>query len=341
MAWLSLRQWAPFKIDALGLVTILGANELDLMIGSLCYNSLTEFLPLLASSIIASDQITTPIPGTTIYNITDGIVATDIAGWLTRWLLCQDFTWNSSTLEVAIRTGGRHRRRGRVVSAIIGITVMILVIVLTVGTYDWFGLANALGMTVSILVRWVVVNENRKAIDFAVSQGLRLSSDIVKTFWVLPNGKAITVYAPRGVIINCFLTSPRPRLASGYLLVRIFGWISFGVHIVTLGMACLVNQLIAVAILIISTLLTVWRISAERFEIGSCLTFIRRDHPDPDDSRSGSYVRLQLSYAEELCMLRWNLLPQPSNEGWWRRYRIRQKKERMINIRGRDRRGTV
>ena len=341
MFWQVLKLWAPFKIDALGLVTLLGANELDLTIGSLFCNPITEFLPLLASYIIANNQITTSIPGTTVYNISDGIVASDIAGWLTRWLLCQDFTWNSSTLNITIRNKGIRRRQTWVGSAVIGIVVMTLAIVVAVGTCDWFGLTNVFAMIISSIVRLLVVDQNRKAIDIAATQGLLLSSDIVKTFWILPNGKAVTMYAPRGVIINCFLTSPRPPHQRLYIGARYLGWISFGVHVITLGMACLVNQMITVSILIISTIVTAWRLSADKFGVGSRLRFARRDHPDVGDSRSGAYIRLRLSYTEEQSMLGWNLLPQRSNESWWRRFRARQAKERTVCLQGRGRSGTV
>jgi len=100
MSLASLKDWAPFKIDALGLVTILGQAELDLTLGSLVRNRLTEFLPVLAAFVVAGDNITKAIPGFTVYNITDGIVATDVAGWFARWLLLQDFKWNSSSVRV-------------------------------------------------------------------------------------------------------------------------------------------------------------------------------------------------------------------------------------------------
>src|SRR5271170_5883454 len=95
-----LLKWAPFKIDALGLVTLLGADELNGAIGRLSKSQLTEYLPLVGGFVIASDSIRSHIAGFTLYNVTDGICATDVAGWFARWLLFRDLTYNSTTLTI-------------------------------------------------------------------------------------------------------------------------------------------------------------------------------------------------------------------------------------------------
>jgi len=96
-----LKTWAPFRIDALGLVTLLGVDELNLAIGRLACNRVTEYLLLLGGYIIANDSFAKPIPGFLVYNISDGIMATDVAGWFSRWLICQDLTWSSTTLRIS------------------------------------------------------------------------------------------------------------------------------------------------------------------------------------------------------------------------------------------------
>jgi len=77
----TLQQWMPFRIDALGLVTILGNDRVDLVLGQLTHSSLTEWLPLLGAYTIVSNRIIEPLPGFNLYNITDGITASDLAGW--------------------------------------------------------------------------------------------------------------------------------------------------------------------------------------------------------------------------------------------------------------------
>lgn len=76
-----LRKWTPFKIDASGLVTILGADEVNQFVGRLSRSRLTEYLPLVSSFVIANDGITSAIPGFELYNKSDGIRATDFTGW--------------------------------------------------------------------------------------------------------------------------------------------------------------------------------------------------------------------------------------------------------------------
>jgi len=90
----------PFRLDALGLVTLLGTQELDIAIGRLVTNHFTEYLPLLGAYIIAGESITKPIPGFVLYNITDGICATDVTGWFARWLMCQKLSPSSSTITI-------------------------------------------------------------------------------------------------------------------------------------------------------------------------------------------------------------------------------------------------
>lgn len=96
MALNVIRDWAPFHIDALGLVTILRAAEVGLNVGRLVYNCLTEWLPLFGAYTVASRQISRPIPGFVLYNINDGVMATDVSCWLTRWLLSLPLTYTAS-----------------------------------------------------------------------------------------------------------------------------------------------------------------------------------------------------------------------------------------------------
>jgi hypothetical protein len=197
------KEWQPFKLDALGLVTILGTAEMDRTIGCPNYNRCTEYLPLLAGFIIAGNNFTAPLPGFTVYNITDGIVATDVAGWFARWLMCQNFKWNASTLHIAVNAKNRFRFLNQYVSILIGLVILSPMMFIAVFTGDWFGTANVSSMLISVFVRWLVVKQNREAIDRTVLAGMTSSSQVVKTFWTLPNGKAIAIYAPRG-IIDCF-----------------------------------------------------------------------------------------------------------------------------------------
>ncbi|KAK8096061.1 hypothetical protein PG999_014083 [Apiospora kogelbergensis] len=83
----AISEWAPFQLDALGLVTIFGAKEMNTSIGNLVHSWATEWLPILGSYAVANNELTTPEQGFVLYNITDGVMATDVAAWFTRWLM--------------------------------------------------------------------------------------------------------------------------------------------------------------------------------------------------------------------------------------------------------------
>jgi hypothetical protein len=86
-----LKAWSdkvPFKMDALGLVTLLGADQVSTAIGSLQRRRYTGALPLLAAFVLAGDRLTSIQPGFTFYNVTDGFTSTYMSGWFTRWLMC-------------------------------------------------------------------------------------------------------------------------------------------------------------------------------------------------------------------------------------------------------------
>jgi hypothetical protein len=48
----TVKTWAPFKIDALGLITLLGADTTRKILGQLVYSP-WEYFPLLAGHIVA------------------------------------------------------------------------------------------------------------------------------------------------------------------------------------------------------------------------------------------------------------------------------------------------
>jgi hypothetical protein len=314
-----LKTWAPFRIDALGLVTLLGVDELNLAIGRLARNSFTEYLPLLGGYIIANNSFVKPTPGFSVYNITDGIMATDVTGWFARWLTCQQLTWSSTT----IRISGVSRRTAQVgkefISSLIGLVTLAPVLVFTCIMGDWWGFANTLSMLISVVVRRIVVGQNRLALDKATENAVAMSVDTVKTFWTLPDGKAVTIIAPRGILIGCLLTTPRPPNPRLYNYSRILGWIGFGCHVITLGMATLFCQLLSVTLLLTATTIVAKRVGDDEYRIGSNLYIERRDS-EGRDFRAAAYARLELTMKEEASMVAWNLFPHKSNEEWWNKY---------------------
>jgi hypothetical protein len=94
----SIKHWsdnAEFQLDALGLVTILGAEEVCVAVGSLQYRRFTEALPLLATFVLAGDRLTSVQSGFAMYNLSDGITTSELRGWFTRCLIGE--TVNNAT----------------------------------------------------------------------------------------------------------------------------------------------------------------------------------------------------------------------------------------------------
>ena len=117
-----IKDWASFRLDALGLASLLGATEVSNALGRLTHNRITEFLPLLASYVVANDQISDAIPGFTLYNITDAVVATDVCSWFSRWLLAQPLTYTSTTFQIAVDSE-RPKKTLVPLSVALGVTI--------------------------------------------------------------------------------------------------------------------------------------------------------------------------------------------------------------------------
>lgn len=317
----SLKTWAPFRIDALGLVTILGADELNLAIGRLARNKYTEYLPLLGGYIIAQNSVVKPIPGFTVYNISDGIMATDVTGWFARWLTCQEFTWASTTLYISgLQMNSKPVSLAEEVGGLVlGIITLLPILTFAVAMGDWWGFANTLSMLVSVVVRRIIIGQNRHALDRATQGAIAKSPEMVKTFWTMPDGHTVTIKLPRGILMDCLLTTPRPPNPTLYSLTRIAAWIGFGCHVITLGMATLFCQMLSVALLLSATVLVASRIGDDEYRVGTHLRIERKDS-EGRDFRSAAYAKLRLTEKEETSMVAWNLFPHKSNDSWWENY---------------------
>lgn len=314
-----LKEWGSFEIDALGLVTILGASEVERALGQLTRNRWADWLPILGGHIIANNQITEPLPGFSLHNISDGIMATDLAGWFSRWMLSQDFTMCSSLITIVPTPplDAKHLRHHLFCSLAFGcIGFACLIVPIVIG--DWWGVANGFAMLASVIVRRIVVGQNSMAVGKAMEAGRELSDEDVKVFLTMPNGKAITIYTTRGIVIECLLTQPEPPNPRLYNATRSAGWVAFGVHVIALGMSCLMTQIIAVVVMIISSIIVCRQIGTDRSHIGSMMKIKRIDSAVP--FRAAAYSRLELSDAQENSMVMWNLFPHRTNEGWWEKY---------------------
>lgn len=315
-----LLKWAPFKIDALGLVSLLGANDVDRAIGQISRSQWTDYLPFVAGFVVASDSFRMPVPGFALYNISDGIYAIDIAGWFSRWLMSQGLTYNSSTLIISVPQR-YHIRRDCIIRPVwYGIAVAAVLVILPLLMADWWGLANSLALGTSVLIRCALLDMNRDAIDVSAENGISQSRTVVKTFWTLPNGSSVTIYVPRGVLTECLLNTPRVAKPRRYFGLRIGAWVAFSIHVVSLGMTALPNQMLAVSVLVASTVCVIVGVGTDKEMIGSRIVLHRTDHQGRNNSMAAVFARLKLCAAEEESMVAWKLMPHRRNEIWWRKY---------------------
>ena len=76
-----LKAWSdqvPFKMDALGIFTLLSAYQVSTAIGSLQRRRYTGALSLLAAFVLAGDRFTSIEPGFALSNVTDGMTVREI-----------------------------------------------------------------------------------------------------------------------------------------------------------------------------------------------------------------------------------------------------------------------
>ena len=314
-------KWSPFRLDALGLLTMLGGPEMSLAVGNLTFNRLTEFLPILGAYTVPSNDFTEPLSGFTLYNITDSIVSTSLAGWFSRWLLAQNASENNTVLVWTVHHEPPRRKRVWLALAI-GTFANCVTTLVPFLLGDWYGLASALCIDTSIFVRWYLVKQNREALDHAATtEDNRRNSAKVKTLCFLRDNKVVTVWAPRNVVINCFLSALKPRRHRLYSSVRVLGWLMFAGFVVTIGQATLIVQLIIVGLTLLSTILTARGTSSDVDYAGSNLKTLRKERHNPTGRRIGIYSALNLTQEEENTLVQWNVVPQRTNTKWWDEYR--------------------
>ncbi|KAF6236117.1 hypothetical protein HO173_005745 [Letharia columbiana] len=312
------RSWSPFRLDALGLLTMLGADEMSREIGSLSANTLVSWMSLLGGNVVPSDAFVDPLHGYTLYNISDAIQSTSLAGWFSRWLLAQHPSQNTSLFVWSTRSYPRHHgHRALAIGTIVN--TCILALSLLVG--DYYGLASALCMDFGIIIRAYLVAQNRDAIDRAAADTSIHSHDLVRTFIILANGKATTVIAPRNVVVNCFLSTPKIAHPTFYAIARAMGWFAFVGLIVTVGQAVLVVQIAIIIVTVSATVLTAFGIGTVGDGVGKSLQVARSEHPNRHGRRGEAYAMLHLNKEEEDTMIDWALFPQRRNQNWWNQYR--------------------
>ena len=317
----TVKAWSPFKIDALGLITLLGADAIRKTLGQLVYSP-WEYFPLLAGHIFADDSIADPIPGFVLYNVTEGVVATDLSAWFTRWLLCQDLTSCSTVLK--IRHAGHQDKRPATAYSMVGFAVLLntILVVMPALMGDWYGFASSISLITLVAIRLYVLMASRDCLDaYADRASATTKTKSVKLFIKLPSGSCVSAYTTTGITQDCLLTEARPISKEHHRIARCICWVAFGVHAVTLGMACLAMQLLLVTLTLAFSVAAVqgWMSEGSKTNtarIGSRI-IIEQHVLKTAGKRAETYVSMELTKDEEQSMVDWFIMPRPSNKIWW------------------------
>ena len=342
-----LNKWAPFKIDALGLVTLFGQEQVGAKLGRLVREGYLDFMPLLGAFVIAGDLFRDRQAGFNMYNITSGITTPEMAGWLTRWLKAQEFDKFKMDVDWIVEEKKRSYAKMNWIAVMVAFVFQASFLVLTILIGDWYGIANSLSMTASVLVRAYVLKANRDAIDIAIENATRKAIDKEKAdpteeprrpvtiLCVLDDATAIIMKTPEHLIKSCFVVTPTPPNPGRYWLARAAGWIFFLIHIISIGQSVLISQMVTIALLVVPTVAMValpekWRrnLGCNEQLIGKRLTAQKKPTkakkpPQVEEGprRVHLYAMCQLTRKEEESMLHWSTMPHASNSKWWEGYR--------------------
>lgn len=367
--WHSVYTWSSFKLDALGLITLLGAEEVDIAIGQLTRSTWCEFLPIMASNIVAADKFRKPIPGYGWYQITDGFTSKYVSSWFARWLQAQHLASNSSVIHVRETTKAEKEQydQHHCLGLLIGFVLCGGIFVTAIVSYRATGLLamhliNVFFLLLTIASRVHNLRVVRRALDRVVRKECEKrdkpehsKNTECKVWLTLPSAQYCTVRGPRK-LMNVLLTEPELTLKEQkhYSWSRVVCWAAFAGHAVTLGSTSLTYQIICVVIMIVSTFAFIarplhdvgehngkWalcfasllsRSLENSLRIGNELRFLIADPADVDgmSGHSAAYARLDLSAPEEKMMMNWGLMFDESAVGWWVNYY--QRKQNLQHI---------
>jgi hypothetical protein len=206
-----------------------------------------------------------PIPGFHLFNITDKIHATDIAAWFSYWLSVQEFTWNSTIIHAANNTLATPSLVAKFVDVTISILILAAPLIAAVLIRDWWGLVNAIFKALLVLIQSFLLRELRGGIAASLQKAHhKPGAQARKRLLVITSdGKAISFFAPCGIVTEAFLTNPRVAHPIMCEITRGLAWALFGCHVVSLGRTSLICQIINIMILLFSTLLFVHHVGSQ------------------------------------------------------------------------------
>ncbi|KAL2865282.1 uncharacterized protein BJX67DRAFT_359133 [Aspergillus lucknowensis] len=320
--WKALSTWSPFEIDALGLVTLLGANEVDVSVGRLAPSYWLEYMPLLAGFVFAGDRFRTKQSAFMLYNISSGIVTGNLTAWFTRWMQVQEFHVSRSLVYWEVDETPQSRWMYIFAPALVSATFNSFLLAMTVLSHDWYGFANAIAIILLIIIRAYMLQENRHAINQTVAAAKPLPTtysgaleawkekrkkdpeaprplphsqewrpEVAKILIVMPDSRAVTMFIPEHILRGVFVTEAPLRSPRVYKVVQWAGWVAFVVHVVTLGMVHLATQLYVVGLIVIPTVLICYGFGCDDSRIERGWRSLRGEQAKPYIYRAGPQLK--------------------------------------------------
>lgn len=251
---------------------------------------------------MAGNRFTTKKPEFVLYNISAGIMTTELAGWFSRWLQTQDFNQVRSIVTWQVMERPRRWRQFIVGFLLVALPVHGMLIALTVLAADWWGFANVIAMAISVVVRCIMVAENQAGIDANIQKaeeaaqgypakrakydesmeilesrrqngyaidGVKIPIEpqdpnkIAKVIVLTEDSKVVTLAIPAYLPRWVFATNPQPPNRYIYQACQWIGWAAFAVHVISIGMAALYTQIVSVVVILVSTVLPAHGVGGE------------------------------------------------------------------------------
>jgi hypothetical protein len=176
-------------------------------------------------------------------------------------------------------------------------------------------------------VRVWILYDLRCSIDAGVKDASRGTKEKeVNLYITLPNGVRATATTTTGIVQDCLLTEARPRSPGVHMAARTVCWLAFGVHAVTLGMACLTVQLFLVTLTLAFSVAMVQGRYADGHDssetrIGGRLV-IKQRNDGGAGSNASVFALLDLTEEEEETMVDWAIYPTRRNKVWWSTFKL-------------------
>lgn len=310
------------------------AGILDGVLGRMTGNLFT-WLPLAAPHTVLTRQITSPQPGFLLYNISDGVVTQDLAGWFTRWLSNPNLhlSWASTTVDVRIaeRVGTRDAIRDPVSKSVQAQLFIILCGILLFQDSNPFEICHAFSMVATACMYPLALSKFSKHVkrlladyeDPAERVRHPHNQEPIKALIQLPTGRIVRLQTTRGLLFvlldqertEVYPTSSRTTL----MAYKLFAWTTIIFQAVTLGLSSQSYQLVIVALMSLFTAAAYYGVLENTFDIALTDLEVWARRQDGPDTNRDTYARLRLTIDEEQRMRAWNLFP-TLNMGWEERY---------------------